>query len=637
MTECDELQQLHAELKALHRAVDREAMALMHRFSGCCFVAGRDLRSAGNLAHYLAFRRRDLRTLQDRLAATGLSSLGRCESHVAASLERVIRLLALATGLEASEAEPVGHQCPTVTFEEGRERLEQNAEALFGAAREGRTTRIMVTLPTEAAYDHSLLRDLLLSGTDAVRINCAHDDAETWKRMIDNLRAVEQELQLPGRCRIQMDLAGHKLRTGPAEVAPAVIHLRPRRDRFGRPVEPASVVLLASHDDAAEPADGRASQPLLPLPREMVEGLQVGDRLSLIDTRGKTRVIDVVGELPSGHWLGECRDSAWLLPGMPLRWRRLEADGTYHEITGAWRIESFAGRDETIRVQRGDPLLLTRHQEPGRPARRDEDGQIVEPARIACTLPAVLDQLTEGAAVWIDDGRIGAVVETSTHDGLLLRVTHARPKGEPVKPDKGLNFPDTEIDLPALTEKDLHDLDFVARYADMVGFSFVQTLEDMDTMIRELQARNADHLVVVAKIETARAVRNLPDLLLGAIGRQPLALMIARGDLAVELGSVRLAEIQEEILWLSEAAHVPVIWATQVLETLAKNGVATRPEVTDAAMSGRADCVMLNKGPFIVRAVEVLDEILRRMLGHQRKKGARLRALSLAGSADEPG
>jgi pyruvate kinase len=103
--------------------------------------------------------------------------------------------------------------------------------------------------------------------------------------------------------------------------------------------------------------------------------------------------------------------------------------------------------------------------------------------------------------------------------------------------------------------------------------------------------------------------------------------MIARGDLSVELGSVRLAEIQEELLWLCEAAHVPVIWATQVLETLAKTGSRSRPEFTDAAMGVRAECVMLNKGPYILQALRALDNVLIRMEAHQHKKISRLRAL----------
>ena len=91
-----------------------------------------------------------------------------------------------------------------------------------------------------------------------------------------------------------------------------------------------------------------------------------------------------------------------------------------------------------------------------------------------------------------------------------------------------------------------------------------------------------------------------------------------------------MAEVQEEILWISEAAHVPVIWATQVLETLAKEGMPSRAEITDAAMGHRAECVMLNKGPHVLMAVQVLDDILKRMQTHQAKKRSMLRELRLA-------
>jgi len=100
----------------------------------------------------------------------------------------------------------------------------------------------------------------------------------------------------------------------------------------------------------------------------------------------------------------------------------------------------------------------------------------------------------------------------------------------------------------------------------------------------------------------------------------------------VECGFDRLAEIQEEILWICEAAHCPVIWATQVLETLAKDGMPSRAEITDAAMGHRAECVMLNKGSHVVEAVTMLKGILKRMEAHQRKKSSLMRELKLARS-----
>jgi pyruvate kinase len=106
-----------------------------------------------------------------------------------------------------------------------------------------------------------------------------------------------------------------------------------------------------------------------------------------------------------------------------------------------------------------------------------------------------------------------------------------------------------------------------------------------------------------------------------------VGVMIARGDLAVEAGYERLAEVQEEILWLCEAAHLPVIWATEVLDSLARTGRPSRSEITDAAMSERAECVMLNKGPHILEAIVTLDNILHRMSNHQNKKRPLLRPL----------
>ncbi|MBV8664392.1 MAG: pyruvate kinase, partial [Hyphomicrobiales bacterium] len=123
------------------------------------------------------------------------------------------------------------------------------------------------------------------------------------------------------------------------------------------------------------------------------------------------------------------------------------------------------------------------------------------------------------------------------------------------------------------------------------------------------------------------AVRNLPRLIVHAAGSRPTAVMIARGDLAVELGHLRLAELQEELLWLCEAGRVPVVWATEVLDDLVKAGLPSRAEATDAAMAQRAECVMLNKGPHVVEAIRFLSDIVGRMSRHQSKKYPLLGAL----------
>ena len=171
------------------------------------------------------------------------------------------------------------------------------------------------------------------------------------------------------------------------------------------------------------------------------------------------------------------------------------------------------------------------------------------------------------------------------------------------------------------------DLHTVVDIADLVDVSFVRYPSDVERLLDELKRLGDDRLGIVLKIETRQAFQRLPQLVLTAMRRRRVGVMIARGDLAVESGYERMAEVQEEILWLCEAAHLPVIWATQVLEQLAKTGVPSRAEISDAAMSERAECVMLNKGPYINDAVITLDNILGRMTGHHYKKNALLRTL----------
>lgn len=255
------------------------------------------------------------------------------------------------------------------------------------------------------------------------------------------------------------------------------------------------------------------------------------------------------------------------------------------------------------------------------------DRRRAKPAMISCTLPEVFAQVRRGERIWFDDGRIGGVIRRASPKQLRVEITEARVGGETLPADKGINLPDSDLHLPALTARDIQDLATVARHADLIGLSFAQSAADVHALLGHLRGLGASDLGVILKIETRRGFEHLPEMLLAAMACQSAGVMIARGDLAVECGYERLAEVQEEILWACEAAHMPVVWATQVLETLAKTGVPSRAEITDAAMGERAECVMLNKGPHIQEALRTLDNILRRMQEHQTKKRPLLRAL----------
>lgn len=249
---------------------------------------------------------------------------------------------------------------------------------------------------------------------------------------------------------------------------------------------------------------------------------------------------------------------------------------------------------------------------------------------VGCTLPGVVKDLRPGDRILFDDGLFEAVVDKSTHEVAILHLTRASAPKPRLKPEKGINFPDTELSVRCLTEFDRSVIPFAQAHADLVGFSFVRQAEEVAELQELFHKGNGKMLPLVLKIETYEAVQNLPALLLQGMTEPAFGVMIARGDLAVEIGFERLSEIQEEILWLCEAAHVPVIWATQVLETLNKSGIATRSEVTDAARAAHAECVMLNKGKYLLEVLATLRDILHRSGGHHLKKRYVFRPLNIA-------
>jgi pyruvate kinase len=573
--------------------------------------------SAANLLHYLALRRHDIREMQAQLAGLGLSSLGRTEPHVIAALHAVLKALNHLSGSEDGEmpAEGSGERVG-----DGQNLLKRNTEALLGPAPTGRTVRIMVTVPREAATNFDLVRDLVGSGMDCMRINCAHDEPAAWEGMISNLRRAERETGK--KCKVAMDVPGPKLRTGPVEPGPAVLKYRPQRDALGRVVKPARVWLTP--DAAPEPPPSSADASV-PVSGEWLATVEAGDRIRFTDARGARRLLRVTSAEGKSRW-AEARRTSYLVPGLELE--RKAAGKEADHAKG--RIGGIAATEQVLRLKQGDSLILTRSLEGGHPARMNEKNEVVAPAEIGVTLPEFFECVQCGEPIWFDDGKIGGVVREVGPERVAVEITQARATGEKLGAEKGINVPETKLKLGALTAEDLKFLDFIVGHADIIGYSFVRSDADVRALQRHLAELGGENLGIILKIETRQGFEKLPELLLAAMRSRAVGVMIARGDLAVECGFQRLAEVQEEILWISEAAHVPVIWATQVLESLAKTGIPSRSEITDAAMGERAECVMLNKGPYVVAAVRILDDILRRMQAHQEKKRSMLRELHLA-------
>ncbi len=572
--------------------------------------------SARNLLHYLSLRQHDIRSLQQELSGLGLSSLGVLEAHVLDQLNTVIFALAHLTGQSVPDAAE-----PPLTRGEGRRLLQSNADRLLGAQPEQRQVRIMVTMPAEAAHDANLLRNLLQSGMDIMRINCAHDTPADWLAMIANL---QEAIMATGRpCLVQADLAGPKLRTGQLASSGRVLKIKPRRNVFGQVVAPAQIWLTPL--DAAEPAPDRHSF-VLPVSTQVLTHAQEGDRLLLCDTRADE--IELVLIRQQGQsWLAETSRTTYIEPHTPVSlWRR-------HTLLLRGNVGEVPDIILPILLNTGDMLVLTRADSPGENAKFGSDGSVLQPAHIHCSLASAFEQVTAGQRVWLDDGKIGGIIQNCSADTIEVRITHAGPDGSKLKAGKGINFPDTVFHLPALTEKDKSDLSVLLPHIDLVALSFLRNSSDIEALQEFLRQQGKAETGMILKIENRQAFQQLPHILFSSMQYPPFGVMVARGDLAVEMGFERLSEVQEEILWLCEAAHVPVIWATQILEGMAKKGAPSRAEVSDAAMSIRAECAMLNKGPHIVETVRFLAGIIGRMESHYFKRRATLRKLSVASTA----
>jgi pyruvate kinase len=565
--------------------------------------------SAINLVHYLVTRQVDLRPVQLELWRHGLSSLGRIEGHVRDALDQVIARVddVLAHSGTFHAPDPATGTRALVS-DDGDHLLRLHTEALFGKKPADRHVYVMVTAPDAAEVTDEWMARLLEAGMNVLRVNGAHEDVPEWQHIVQTARRVATAQK--ATLRVLVDLPGPKLRTVALSAGPRVLRWKPQRDAFGRVTTPCHVVLRRENVNA-DPFDG----PHLEVPNEIWSQLAIDDELVLRDARDRKRRLKVV-DRTRDQAIATLERTAYVTPETVVRVKRAG------RRIGGFPVRRVDAQPFRLTLAEGDRFRLKADlPEPGSGA-----GLL---QAVGCSLREPVLALHPGARVLFDDGKLECVVEAQELGGVILRVTHAPGGRFRLAAEKGINLPDTPLVGPTLGPDDERALSFAISAADIVGASFVRGPDDVRALYTRLDELGAQQLGVILKIETAGAFAKLPAILLAAMARYPLGVMIARGDLAVEAGFERMAELQEEILWLCEAAHIPAIWATQVLDQMARTGTATRAEVTDAAMSVRAECVMLNKGPYVTEAVKTLIDILERMEDHQYKKRSLYRRLNV--------
>ncbi len=589
----DRAEALRASLLALIKTIEAEEAAQQARIAA---VLPRHRQSAVNLAHYLGLRKRDIHRLQLDLAAVGLSSLGRCEGHVH---DILLRLCAWLAGKCSDAMAADAHA--RLDRAKAERILHANTVALFGPRPPERHVYIMVTAPDAAQAEVAWADRVLEAGADLLRINGAHDSPAEWAAIAATFKARAAVIGKTGR--VIVDLPGPKLRAEIRETEPGVLHFPRRKDRMGRTVSPTPLELVAQYETG----------PQIPVPARWLPQFKAGDVITLTDAGGRDRALTV--SAPGRVKVrAECGHSLYVTAGLPIVWWRGDREMAQD------KVGMLPEQPRELHLEAGDAFVL------------NETGLSTDPevSALAFPEPGLLQQVQPGVRVILDDGKLVAIAEAMGPEGLVCRAKQMLKSPARLRSGKGIAFPDSALSLGHLGPQDEAALTFALEHADGIGVSFVATAQDVALVVERIRQAGKPGFGMILKLETRGAVSNLVDILFEALKYDPVGIMIARGDLAVEFSFERLAELQEELLWFGEACHMPVVWATQVLDTVAHSGLPTRAEVTDAAMSMRAECVMLNKGPYIAVATKMLANIIHKMEAHQYKKRSLYRQLAVA-------
>jgi len=542
-----------------------------------------DNRSLDNLNSYVKLRSLDISKLQNQLTSIGLSSLGRAQSCVLNSLNQDIVILSKLLHKEYTDTNSA------ITFDEAKSIMIENSK-IFGRVNDNFLTKVMVTLPSEAKESPELISNLIANGTSVFRINTAHDDAATWNTMARYIK--DENLKQNRNVKIYVDLAGPKNRTGSIKRVFNPFKIGSWRD-------PKLVKLLSNKKQDVYTAKGDPST--LVVTEEFYELCKQNSKLKIDDfERERVQTYDIIKQddqlfINANKKITIFEDTTLSIDNKVIK-NISKLYNLYHQP-----IE--------LRVFCEDKVIITDHDIIGQ---NDfyYDGEKYA-AVIGTTNKEIFKFIAPGDEIFIDDGKIGLTILKINDIGVVCKVFLAKENGTVIKEEKGINFPNTDLDISAITQTDERNFEDIVDFADIIGLSFAQTANDIKKLQNMLEAKGKTSVAIAPKIETKTALENLPDILKQLLKWENYAIMIARGDLAIEVGFDNLPYIQDEIFGICEAAHVPVIYATQILEGKMKNNLPTRAEVTDAANAQRADCVMLNKGPFVVDTVIAIKNILR--------------------------
>ena len=538
------------------------------------------LHSCMNMQDFLSLKKFDLTMLQKALVDIGFSSLEWSHFYLIYTLEK--QLEDLAHLLDYSPMEISQEPSPQEVY------VSMQQRSRFLKSHESSENGVMITLPSEAAEDPAIIQGLAAQNIDIVRINTAHDSLPQWQKMAEIVKGINQRTRQNNPISIYVDLAGPKIRTGKIKLVTVPFKIRPDEHNM----------LLLTTKKLQNISLPNTTYGQCVVEEYWFNKRRKGEKILLTHPELKNRKLHIKKIDDKGLWL--VFDKKLIIDEES----RFEIQDKKKDQTS---IQNLSQVEQEIRLFIGNYIWL---RSDSSVIGRLTEEETVAKAEIACSNPDIFDFIEIETPLYIDDGKIGLRVTEKTDDGVLCRVEHAKPNGSVLRGEKGINFPEADLDIEALTPLDRQNLRAVIGFADIIGISFTQKASDVAEVKTILKENNKELTGLVAKIETKKGVQRLPFILMELFSWQNSGVMIARGDLAIEVGFENLPRIQEEILELCEAAHTPIIYATQIMENMMKKNLPSRAEVIDASMAQRADCIMLNKGLFAVETIDMLGKIL---------------------------
>jgi len=549
-------------------------------------------KSIQNLKAYVYLRSKDITILQEKLTNVGLSSLGRSQSCILSSINHDLIILSALLGLDTKKLET---EDDFLTHKQSRKIMEENA-TVFGKMDHDWLTKVMVTLPSEAKESAILIKDLIAAGTSVLRINTAHDDAAAWKQMATTIQN-ENKLQKKNT-KIYVDLAGPKNRTG--KIVEILYPFFIGSSKELTKVE----ILPKSSENVKTKSPNKETNELASLVVDDLFYTQAFDEETLTIKNIENNKQKSFKLLLEDNKLFLLIDKKVLIAPQTL----VKLKNKQTKVKMRSSLHHFETKSEVLRLFREDKIIITPLEIDGCSNYLHDENSYS--AIINCSNKEIFEYVKVGDEIFIDDGKIGCKVLKHLPIGLECSIFLAKENGTVLREEKGINFPNTDLGISAITPTDEKNFNDIIEYADLIGISFAQSKADIKKLQDMLKSKNKKDVAIVPKIETKLALKNLPEILEQLLESKKYALMIARGDLAIEVGFDNLPYIQEEIFGICEAAHTPVIYATQILEGKMKNNLPSRAEVIDAANAQRADCIMLNKGPFVVDTILSIKNIL---------------------------